>query len=157
MKRGYCIRLVLAASLALGSTAILAQTMWNSAGWNSAGWNSAGWNHSGWPRNPATGETISGTIEAVESVSSGNGGGQDIRVRLRTDAGVISVDLGPAWSIERQGIKIEKGDRLEVKGARMSSAGGTPALVAAEVKKGGAAPDRRHNAGIPSVWTEWGR
>lgn len=99
--------------------------------------------------NPATVETVSGTVESVEKVPSGKGGRYGIHLTLKTDKETIPVDLGPGWYIEKLDTKIEKGDTVEVKGSRITQ-GGKPAIVAAEVKKGDKVISLRDEQGVPA-------
>lgn len=105
--------------------------------------------------NPATVETLSGTVEAVEKITLMKGMYSGIHVMLKTDKETISVHLGPEWYIERLDTKIEKGDRIEVKGSRVTFAG-KPAIIAAEVKKGDSTLMLRDSAGVPA-WAGWRR
>ena len=78
-----------------------------------------------------------------------------VHVLLKTDAGEIPVHLGPAWYVERQDVKLEPGDTIQVKGARVTFQG-KPAIIAAEVKKGDETLRLRNDAGVP-VWSGWRR
>ena len=104
--------------------------------------------------NPTTVETITGTVEAVESVVPMKGMYSGVALLVKTDKGTIPVHLGPAWYIERLDTKIAKGDTIEVKGSRVEFAG-KPAILAAEVKKGDNVLTLRNEAGVP-VWAGWG-
>ena len=81
------------------------------------------------------------------------GMGAGIHLQLKTDKETISVHLGPAWYIERLDAQIEKGNKIEVKGSRVTAAG-KPAIIAAEVKKGDALLKLRDDSGIPA-WAGW--
>jgi hypothetical protein len=105
--------------------------------------------------NPATVETVSGTVENIDKVTPMKGMHSGIHVLLKTDKETISVHLGPDWYIERLDTKIEKGDAIEVKGSRVSFSG-KPAMIAAEIKKGENVLVLRDNAGIPA-WAGWRR
>jgi len=63
--------------------------------------------------------------------------------------------LGPAWYIEQLDTIIEPGDRLEVKGSRVTYHG-KPAIIAAEIKKGDAVLLLRDESGFPA-WAGWRR
>ncbi len=67
----------------------------------------------------------------------------------------MPVDPGPGWYIERRGTEIEKGEKVEVKGSRVSLSG-KPEIIAAEVKKGDSTLMLRDSAGIPA-WAGWRR
>jgi hypothetical protein len=85
--------------------------------------------------NPATVETLSGTVESVDKITPMKGMYSGVHLTLKTDKETVDVHLGPEWYVERLDTKIQKGDALEVKGSRVSF-GGKPAIIAAEVKKG---------------------
>lgn len=101
--------------------------------------------------NPSTVENVNGTVESVDQFTPMRGMSYGIHIMLKTDKEVISVHLGPAWFINKQGLKIQKGDTIEVKGSRITFQG-QPAIIAAEVKKGSNTLELRNSAGIP-VWS----
>ncbi|MGC1454840.1 MAG: DNA-binding protein [Nitrospirota bacterium] len=103
--------------------------------------------------NPATVETLSGTVESVDKVTPMKGMHTGVHVMLKTDKEMISVHLGPEWYVERQDVKIEKGDKIEVKGSRVTFAD-KPAIIAADVKKGDSTLVLRDSSGIPA-WAGW--
>jgi hypothetical protein len=105
--------------------------------------------------NSATVETISGIVEAVEKVTPMKGMYSGVHVMLKTDKETVSVHLGPEWYIERQDVKLEKGDKIEVKGSRITFEG-KPAIIAAELKKGDSVLILRDSAGVPA-WAGWRR
>jgi len=105
--------------------------------------------------NPATVESISGVVTGVEKITPMKGMRYGVHLMVKTEKETIPVHLGPGWFIESQDIKIEKGDRIEVKGSRVMVAG-KPAIIAAEVKKGKDILQLRDNAGV-SVWSGWRR
>ncbi len=100
--------------------------------------------------NPATVETISGTVESVDKVMPMKGMSYGIHLMVKTDKETIPVHLGPAWYIEKLETKIEKGDKIEVKGSRVSLAD-KPVIIAAEVKKDSSTIRLRDDKGVP-VW-----
>ncbi|ABQ27617.1 hypothetical protein [Geotalea uraniireducens] len=123
------------------------------------GWRgSSGWGMGGaYQRmyNPATVETVSGEVVAVDKVTPMKGMGAGIHLQLKTGKETISVHLGPSWFIERLDVKIEKGDKVEVKGSRVTVAS-KPAIIAAEMKKGDSVLRLRDDNGVP-VWAGWRR
>jgi hypothetical protein len=127
------------------------------AGWG--GWRgSGGWGMNGpYQRNynPATVEMISGTVESVDKITPVKGMYSGIHLMVKTEKETISVDLGPEWYIERLDTKIEKGDKIQVKGSKVTLSG-KPAIIAAEVKKGDSTLVLRDSAGIPA-WAGWRR
>ncbi|MCL4457928.1 MAG: DNA-binding protein [Nitrospirae bacterium] len=105
--------------------------------------------------NPAAVETISGTVESVDKITPMKGMMYGVHLSLKTDKETISVHLGPGWYIERLDTKIEKGDKIEVKGSRATVAG-KPAIIASEVKKGDNVLILRDASDIPA-WSGWRR
>ncbi len=105
--------------------------------------------------NPATVENVSGVVESVDKITPMKGMNSGIHVMLKTDKETISVHVGPEWYIERQDVKLEQGDKIEVKGSRVTFSG-KPALIAAEVKKGDSTLVLRDSAGVPA-WAGWRR
>ncbi len=104
---------------------------------------------------PAKVETVSGTVEAVTQVVPMKGMYSAVAVTLKTDKETISVHLGPEWYIGRLDTKIEKGDAIEVKGARATFSG-KPTIIAGEIKKGDSVLVLRDASGVP-VWSGWRR
>jgi len=105
--------------------------------------------------NPATVETVSGVVESVDKITPMKGMNSGIHIALKTDKETIAVHLGPEWYIERQDVKLEKGDTIEVKGSRVTF-DGKPAIIAAECKKGDSVLILRDGAGFPA-WAGWRR
>jgi hypothetical protein len=105
--------------------------------------------------NPATMETLSGTVASVDKVTPMKGMHYGIHIMIKSDTETVDVHLGPEWFIERQDAKIEKGDTIEVKGSRVTIAG-KAAIIAAEVKKGDSTLVLRDANGIPA-WAGWRR
>lgn len=105
--------------------------------------------------NPATVETISGEVVGIDKITPTKGMSNGIHIKVRTGKETIPVHLGPAWYLERQDTKIEKGDTVEVKGSRVTY-NGKPVIIADEVKKGGAVLKLRDDNGYPA-WAGWRR
>ncbi len=133
--------------LFLGSS-VFAQPWRGSGGWGMGG---------SYQRmyDPATVETVSGEVTAVEQMAPVKGMRYGIHLMLKTEKETISVHLGPGWFIERQDIRIEKGDKVQVTGSRVTVAG-KPAIIAAEVVKGKDRLLLRDKVGIPA-WSGWRR
>ncbi len=100
--------------------------------------------------NPKTVITVKGVVETVEQMPPATGTSYGIHLELRTDSGTLSVHLGPAWFIERQNIRIEEGDTIEVKGSKIIYEE-VPTIIAAEVKEGNTVLTLRDQNGFP-VW-----
>lgn len=131
----------------LSSSAFAAPQMWR----GSDGWGAQ--SRYGRLYNPATVETFTGTVEAVERMTPMRGMGAGIHLKVKSDKETATVHLGPSWYIERQDTKILKGDVVEVKGSRVTVAG-KPVIIAAEVKKGDETLRLRDDSGVPA-WSGW--
>jgi hypothetical protein len=105
--------------------------------------------------NPATIETISGTVESVDQIKPMKSMNYGIHLKVKTEKEIIEVHLGPGWYIERLDTRIEKGDKIEIKGSRVTISG-KPVLIAAEVKKGDNTLVLRDASGVPA-WAGWKR
>jgi hypothetical protein len=98
-----------------------------------------------------TEETLSGEVTAVEKFSPGRGGPpQGLRLMVKFPQETLLVILGPIVYVEQQNVKFAPGDRVEVKGSKMTVRG-KPIIVAAEVKKGDQALKMR-NAKGEALW-----
>jgi len=149
MKKHHAVVWLVTLSFLLVATAAMARP-WQ--GWKGSG----GWGPgSPYQRmyNPATVETVSGTVQDVQSAVPMKGMSTGVHVILKTDKETIPVMLGPSWYIEKLDQKIQKGDALEVKGSRVTYQG-NPAIIAAEVKKGESTLILRDSNGIPA-WAGW--
>jgi len=112
---------------------------------------------------PKTVETVSGEVIKVEHVQGkawappkgGRGGAYGIHLILKSDKEEIAVHLGPSWYLDKHGLTFAEGDRLEVRGSRITF-DGKPAIIAAEVKKGDQSLKLRDADGAP-VWRGRGR
>jgi hypothetical protein len=149
MRRERIINVMIAASLVLIVSTAYAGP-WR--GWRGSG----GWGvGSQYNRmyNPATVENVSGVVESVDKITPMKGMNSGIHIMLKTDKETISIHVGPEWYIERQDVKLEKGDKIEVKGSRVTFSG-KPAIIAAEVKKDDRTLVLRDGSGIPA-WAGW--
>lgn len=104
---------------------------------------------------PATVETVRGKVVEVQRMSPMKGMSAGLHLTLKTQAGPVSVYLGPAWYLERLDTRIEKGDEIEVRGSRVTLQG-KAGIIAAEVKKGDEVLRLRDDSGIPA-WSGWRR
>jgi hypothetical protein len=75
--------------------------------------------------------------------------GVHLAVRTANDS-VVTVALGPATYLARQSLRLAAGDRVEVRGTRMTIAG-APGVVASEVRRGDAVLALRDARGMP-LW-----
>ncbi len=78
-------------------------------------------------------ETVTGTVMRIEPIKGVQGG---LQMRVKTDKGdTVVAYLGPKWFITNQKLKFEKGDTVEVRGAKIISKG-QYRMIATEVSKG---------------------
>jgi hypothetical protein len=151
MKRNAMIGVAVLAAVAMSVSPATAGP-WK--GWRgSGGWGIGG----GYQRmyNPATVETVAGTIESIDRIAPMKGMASGVHVTLKTEKGSVSVHLGPEWYVERLDTKLAKGDSLEVKGSQITY-DGKSAIIAAEVRKGDAVLKLRDENGVPA-WAGWRR
>jgi hypothetical protein len=121
------------------------------ASWAQPGMGQGGGVHYGtmWDANSVT--SLAGEVTAVEKYTPGRGGSSyGLRLTVKTDKETLPVILGPAGYIEQQHFAIAPKDTVEVKGSRLTIQG-QPAIIAAEVKKGGQTLKLRDDKGIP-LW-----
>ncbi len=97
---------------------------------------------------PATVVTVTGTVLGETRVDRGMGH-SGVHLSLKTADGEIPVHLGPDFWVDRQAVKIAKGDEITVKGSRVTFEG-KPALIAETVTKGGATLVLRDAKGVPA-------
>jgi hypothetical protein len=86
--------------------------------------------------NPQTVTTVTGSVEKVEELSMGHGGGMGMMFRdilLKTDKGSVMVYLGPAWYLDQQKFAAKVGDKLEVTGSQVTL-NNQPAIIARDLK-----------------------
>ncbi len=105
--------------------------------------------------NPQTVETISGEVVSVNKITPMKDMYYGIQLILKTSKETIAVHLGPGWFVESQNVKIMPKDKIEVIGSRITFEG-KPALIAAQITKGGAVMKLRDKSGFP-VWSRWRR
>jgi hypothetical protein len=151
--KGNRISAILLIAMLMVSVAVTAFAAPGKGGRGSGGWEMGGTYQRMY--NPATVETVTGEVISVDRITPMKGMGAGIHLQLKTEKETISVHLGPAWYIERLDARIEKGDKIEAKGSRVTVAG-KPAIIAAEVKKGDALLKLRDDSGIPA-WAGWRR
>ncbi len=102
---------------------------------------------------PKTVETITGEVLRIDRITPRKGMSYGAHMMVKTDKEEISVHLGPGWYLENQDVKIEPKDTVEVEGSRITF-GGKPAIIAAELKKGGQVLKLRDDGGFPA-WSAW--
>ncbi len=100
--------------------------------------------------NPETVETLTGEVTRVAKVAYKRRRGYGVQLMLKTDKELVLVRLGPGWYVERQKVRLDPRDTVEVKGSRLTL-GGKPTIVAAEVRKGEKVLRLRDDKGAP-LW-----
>ena len=105
--------------------------------------------------NANTVETIKGEIVKIERIMPMRGMSHGVHLMVKTSKETIDVHLGPAWYIENQDVKLKVGDKIEIKGSRITLQG-KPVIIAAEVKKGDVTLKLRDERGFP-MWAGWRR
>jgi hypothetical protein len=97
---------------------------------------------------PKTVGTVSGKVISVARIAD-RGTGDGVSLTLKTAKETILVDLGPGWFLAKQGLTFAPQDQVEITGSQITFQG-KPALIAAQVKKGGRSLKLRDSAGIPA-------
>lgn len=118
---------------------------------DNSGWDSSNQPSSGRIYNPATVETVDGTVVTVDNITQGGGMFYGIHLVVRTQSEDLSVHLGPAWYLDAQGVQIAPNDVITITGSRVTL-DGQPALIASEMKKGDTAVKLRDQNGFP-LWS----
>jgi hypothetical protein len=118
---------------------------------DNSGWDSSNQSSSGRIYNPATVETVDGTVVTVDNITQGGGMFYGIHLVVRTQNEDLSVHLGPAWYLDDKGVQFAPNDIVTVTGSRVTL-DGQPALIASEVKKGDAVVKLRDQNGFP-LWS----
>ncbi len=98
---------------------------------------------------PDTTETISGEVISVEKTVPRKGMFYGVHLMVKTAEKTVSVNLGPGWYIENQGIIIEPEDKVEITGSKVTFEG-EQVIIASEVKKGDEVLKLRDGNGIPA-------
>ena len=98
---------------------------------------------------PDTVMTLRGTLTDVAVVSRRSGRDGGVHVVLQNGEATHEAVLGPSWFLEREGLKLAKGDSVEVTGS-LVDADGTDVLIAALLKKGGQTVRLRDEQGVPA-------
>jgi hypothetical protein len=92
--------------------------------------------------------TIQGQILEIQRIERGRRAG--IRLTVASGSDRLTVHLGPDFWVDRQDLKLQKGDTVEVKGSRIALDGGVT-LIAQEVRRGDEVLALRDENGTP-LW-----
>ncbi|MEJ2763556.1 hypothetical protein VV869_06195 [Photobacterium sp. MCCC 1A19761] len=117
---------------------------------------SGGWGHHspyGMMYDNQTLEEISGEVVSVDKIPMMHQMHEGAHLVVKTNQETISVHLGPAWYLERQDVNIMPGDKVSIKGSRITF-DDAPALIASEIRKGNKVLVLRDADGYP-VWSGW--
>jgi hypothetical protein len=98
---------------------------------------------------PKTVTTIQGEVLDVVRIPNGRRA-EGVHLLVATGSEKLAVHLGPSFFVDEQKLKLAKGDRIEVKGSRVTL-DGKPALIAQEIKRGSESMVLRGATGIP-LW-----
>jgi len=136
----------------------LALVLTVTAAWGQQGMGPGGGQGRGWGAgdsytrvyNPKTVETLSGEVVSVDKFTPNKSMSYGVHFTLKTEKATIPVHMGPGWYVEKQGVTIAAGDKVEVTGSRIMYQG-KPAIIAAEVKKGDQILKMR-NANGEALW-----
>jgi len=101
--------------------------------------------------NPASEQTVTGQIVAIQRMEAQHRFGYGLHLVLKVGEEELPVHLGPGWYFERNDFPIAEGDTLQVTGSRITLEDG-PALIAAELRKGDKTLRLRNEQGIP-LWS----
>jgi hypothetical protein len=93
-------------------------------------------------------QTVQGEVVEVMRIPHG-GRYEGVHLKLSTAQETVDVHLGPEWYVDRELPKLAKGDRVEVKGSRVTL-DGKPALIAQEIRRGDARAVLRNDSGVPA-------
>jgi len=100
--------------------------------------------------NPATVRTFKGEISSVQSFGYVTRPTPHKQILLRTESGEVTVDLGPEWYLESQGIAVYPGEQIEIEGS-LIKVNGTHFVIASSITQGNTTYKLREKNGLP-VW-----
>ncbi|GAB6263218.1 hypothetical protein [Photobacterium sp. R1] len=98
---------------------------------------------------------ISGEVVTVDRITMMHQMQEGTHLTVKTGQGNVSVHLGPVWYLEKQDVKIMPGDKVKIKGSRITF-DDTPVVIATEVRKGNQVLMLRDPNGYPA-WSGWRR
>jgi hypothetical protein len=96
-------------------------------------------------------ETITGVVKEIKMITSNFRGGMfGIHLTVKTQKESILVHLGPEWYLQKNNLKIEKGNKITITGSRVIFKE-LPTIIASQIKKGDVAISLRDSNGSP-LW-----
>lgn len=137
MKSGYCRRIAMIAVLFGAATFVAASSTQKAS-------------NTGPKYDSANQIKIKGVIEDVTDTSGELSG---THLTVKTDAGTVTVYVGPAEFLKEIDTSFKKGDQIEVIGAKNTGRDGEQVL-AKEITVGSNTTTLRDESGIP-VWSGW--
>ncbi len=99
--------------------------------------------------------TVTGTVRSISTFRPEKGRYPGVQVGVSTREGTFMVHLGPEWFITNQDFELNEGDKVEVRGARISYQG-TAAIMASHLKKFDSELILRDEDGVP-YWEAYRR
>lgn len=100
--------------------------------------------------NQNTVETITGEIIAIDNFTPSGCMSHGVHLTLAVGNETVPIHLGPSWYIENQDLQLNKEEQITVTGSRVIY-DGSPAIIAAEVKRGNDVLKLRDENGYP-LW-----
>jgi len=98
--------------------------------------------------------TIQGEVADIQRIA-GRRGHEGIHLTVATGSENLAVRLGPDFYVDGQSLQLAKGDKVEVKGSRITI-DGQPAMIAQEMRRGDQVLALRDANGVP-LWRGQGR
>jgi len=98
---------------------------------------------------PATVETVTGVVTAVDTVTARRGRQhRGLHVRMTAAGEPLTVHLGPLFYLQQQKVRVQAGDSIAVRGSHVTMRG-EPSMIAAELTRQGKTWTLRDEQGIP--------
>jgi len=132
--------------------AIMAAPLFAQQGFGRMGMGGRGGMNSGEQKkyDPSQTEIVTGEVTAVKYIETKNGKTSGVGLELNTGSQSLLVYLGPHVYVDTQNVRIDVGDKVEVKGVK-AMFDGTQAFIAGEVMKNGETLKLRDDTGAP-LW-----
>lgn len=99
--------------------------------------------------------TVSGEIVSLTQFTPMRGMTAGVHAKVKTAGETIDVHLGPAWYLESQDLDLKVGDKVEVKGSKVTY-DKKPAIIAVTITRGDDVLVLRDSDGFPR-WAGWRR
>ncbi len=93
---------------------------------------------------------IKGEITVVEQIVMKQGTSAGIHISVKTETETYVVHLGPKWYLDKQTIQLKVGDKVGIKGSKVTIEG-KQTIIAKDVIKDGSTLNLRDETGKP-VW-----